>query len=222
MVKAVVFDLDGLLVDSEPVWFKARKSFMQRFGLTWIDEDHKKQMGVSTNSWANYTYEMINGKLSHQEIIDGILNIMTSYYENGQMQILPGAEEALEYCSNNFIVGLASGSPMRLINAALNGNKWAKYFVEVVSSDEVEHGKPAPDVYMEIFERLSVLPEECVVIEDSGGGIKAGSSAGAKVIAIPNKEMLPDQEILSYADIILDSLYQIPEAIDKIKFFRET
>lgn len=216
MIKAVIFDLDGLLVDSEPVWFKVRKSFMQQFNLEWTVEDHIKQMGVSTESWANYTYDKIGGKLERERIIDEILNRMISNYENGEVNILTGANTALKYCSENYITGLASGSPLRLINAAIKGAGWSQYFSKVISSDEVDNGKPAPDTYLEIFNRLDILPEETVVVEDSGGGIMAGLNSGAKVIAVPNPELLPSVDILSKADMRLESLLDVPMALDRL------
>jgi len=216
MIKAVIFDLDGLLVDSEPVWFKVRKSFMQKFDLEWTDEDHRKQMGVSKKAWASYTYNKIDGKLPLEKIIDEILDRMEYNYKNGKVKILPGANEALEYCSKSYITGLASGSPLRLINAAIKGAGWSQYFSKVVSSDEVDNGKPAPDTYLEIFNRLNVLPEETVVVEDSGGGILAGVNSGTKVIAIPNPELLPSEDILSKADMRLESLLDLSMALDKL------
>ena len=217
MINAVIFDLDGLLVDSEPVWFRARKDFMNKFGQDWTDEDHKIQMGVSTEFWADYTYKKIGGKMSREKIVDEILGRMVAFYEGGDVKVMPGAEDALMHCSENYIVGLASGSPLRLIDAALRGRNWGKYFREVVSSDEVPNGKPAPDTYLEIFGRLGITPDKTVVIEDSGGGIMAGYRSGAKVIAVPNKEMMPSPEIMSKADIHLDSLLEVAGAIDQLK-----
>jgi beta-phosphoglucomutase-like phosphatase (HAD superfamily) len=141
MIKAIIFDLDGLLVDSEPVWFEVRKSFMQKFGLEWTDEDHQKQMGVSKKAWADYTFNKIGGKLSLDKVIEEILKRMVYNYENGNVKILPGANESLEYCSINYITGLASGSPLVLIHAAIKAAGWSQYFSKVVSSDEVNNGK---------------------------------------------------------------------------------
>jgi beta-phosphoglucomutase-like phosphatase (HAD superfamily) len=114
------------------------------------------------------------------------------------------------------MTGLASGSPSTLINAAIKGAGWSQYFSKVVSSDEVNNGKPAPDTYLEIFKRLNVLPEETVVVEDSGGGIMAGVNSGAKVIAVPNPELLPSEDIMSKADMRLESLLDLPMALNKL------
>ena len=138
---------------------------------------------------------------------------MVKYYESGEVTILPGANEALNYCSSNYITGLASGSPLKLINAALEGAKWHKHFMEIVSSDEVDNGKPAPDTYLEIFKRLKIDACDAVVVEDSSGGITAGVNSGAKVIAVPNPELLPSKEALSKATIVLKTLHEIPKAL---------
>lgn len=217
MIKAVVFDLDGLLVDSEPVWFEAIKDFLKQFNIEWTEEDQIKQMGARTDVWADNTFKKIDGRVSHEKIISEILGRMISFYESGEIKIMPSANEALKYCSKNYIVGLASGSPIRLINAALNGADWTQYFREVVSSDEVINGKPAPDSYLEIYKRLNIRPEETVVIEDSGGGIMAGYLSGAKVIAIPNPGMLPSSDILSKATIQLETLHNVPLVMENLK-----
>jgi HAD superfamily hydrolase (TIGR01509 family) len=217
MIRAVVFDLDGLLVDSEPMWFRARREIFQRFGLVWTEIDQKKQMGVSTATWADYIAQKLQGKLSREEIVRESLSKMASYYQVGEVRLMPGAREALEYCAGKFKLGLASGSPKLLIDAALRGADWQHYFSETLSSDEVKHGKPAPDVYWEVMKRMGVAPAEAVVVEDSGGGILAGKAAGAKVIAVPNPEMMPGPEALRQADAVIDSLLSLSRAVEELK-----
>jgi HAD superfamily hydrolase (TIGR01509 family) len=173
-------------------------------------------MGVSKKAWADYTFNIFGGKLSLDKVIEEILKRMVYNYENGNVKILPGANEALEYCSNNYITGLASGSPLVLINAAIKAADWSQYFSKVVSSDEVNNGKPAPDTYLEIFKRLNLFPDETVIVEDSGGGIIAGIDSGAKVIAVPNPELMPSEDILSNAHMCLESLHEIPKAMEEL------
>src|SRR5574341_2531208 len=173
MINAVIFDLDGLLVDSEPMWFRARSEIFQRFGLVWTEADRKQQMGVSTAMWADYLAQKLQDRMSRQEVIDESLSKMASYYQAGEVRIMPGAREALEFCAGKYKLGLASGSPKLLINAALSGANWRHFFSEMVSSDEVNHGKPAPDVYLEVMRRMGVAAAETVVVEDSGGGIRS-------------------------------------------------
>jgi HAD superfamily hydrolase (TIGR01509 family) len=216
MIHAVVFDLDGLLVDSEPMWFRARCEIFQRFGLAWTEADQKKQMGVSTAMWADDIAQRLQGRMSREEIVTESLSKMASYYQAGEVRIMPGARGALEHCAGKYKLGLASGSPKLLIDAALSGANWRHFFPEIVSSDEVNHGKPAPDVYWEVMKRMGVAAAEAVVVEDSGGGILAGKAAGAKVVAVPNPEMMPAPEALRQADAVIDSLFSFGRVIEEL------
>jgi len=216
VVKAVVFDLDGLLVDSEPVWFKVRAKMFQRFGMVWTDDDQKALMGRNTKSWIDYVESKLDGKLSREEVVNETLAGMVRNYETHKVRVMPGAGHALDYCIERFTLGLASGSPQVLIDAALRANGWAKYFSRILSSDDVPHGKPSPDVYLEVMRRMEVSPAESVVVEDSGSGILAGKAAGAAVIAVPNEQLMPPKETLEAADVVIGSLESLPTALMKI------
>ncbi|HEY4612647.1 MAG TPA: HAD family phosphatase [Bacteroidota bacterium] len=216
MIKAVIFDLDGLLVDSEPVWFQVRTEMFRRFGLRWTDEDQKALMGRSTEAWIVYVGEKLSGRLTREEIVKETLDGMVGYYRAGTVRVMPGAQAALEYCAARYTVGLASGSPHVLIDAALEVNRWRGFFSKVLSSDEVAHGKPAPDAYREIMKRLNVASYESVVVEDSGSGILAGKAAGTSVVAIPNEHLMPSLDALKAADIVIDSLESIANALQEL------
>ncbi|HLA69560.1 MAG TPA: HAD family phosphatase [Bacteroidota bacterium] len=215
-VKAVIFDLDGLLVDSEPVWFKVRTGMFRRFGLVWTDDDQKALMGRNTRSWIDYVEVKLDGKLSREEIVRETLEGMVRGYRTHEVRIMPGAQDALDYSSERYAIGLASGSPLILIEAALKSNDWTDRFAEVLSSDDVPHGKPAPDVYLEVMKRLGVSPAESVVVEDSGSGILAGKAAGASVVAVPNVNLMPPKDILNAADIVIGSLAALPAAMENL------
>lgn len=216
MSKAVIFDLDGLLVDSEPVWFRVRTAMFEKLGLQWTETDQKALMGRSTAAWIDYVDQKLQGRLSRDEIVRQTLDGMVKSYRAGEVRVMPGARKALECCGRNRILGLASGSPRVLIDAALDSNGWRGFFREVISSDEVANGKPAPDVYLEIMKRLDVVPRETVIVEDSGSGILAGKSAGAKVIAVPNDHLMPGRETLEAADVVIDSLAEISAPVESI------
>jgi HAD superfamily hydrolase (TIGR01509 family) len=217
MLTAVIFDLDGLLMDTEPVWHQARIDLFKRFGLTWTKEDQERCMGVSTSAWVNAMVEKLGGRLSPSAVLEEILSRMAESYAKGDVQILPGARLALEFTSTRFRLGLASGSPRRLIDAALAGAKWTVYFQEVLSSDDVRSGKPKPDVYVEIMRRIRVRADETVVVEDSGNGILAGLAAGAKVVAVPNRFMRPSADILDKATAVIGSLEHLSEALARLE-----
>jgi HAD superfamily hydrolase (TIGR01509 family) len=214
VIQAVVFDMDGLLVDSEPAWFEARRELLSQFGKRWTDADQERLMGVRTSTWVDYLSRGLEGAMRSEEVLDNIVGIMAASYERGEVPLLPGATQALEYCVARYRVGLASGSPRLLIDAALTGADWQRYFEEVVSSDECAHGKPAPDVYLEILSRMSVSAEQAVVVEDSSAGILAGKAANAKVIAIPRGYTSYDDPAIGKADARIASLHSLPEALE--------
>lgn len=215
-IRAVIFDLDGLLVDSEPVWFKVRTEMFRRFGMLWTDGDQKALMGRNTQSWIDYVYDKLAGRLSKEEITRETLEGMIKSYQDRSLRVMPGADQALDYCSGRFTLGLASGSPQVLIDAALQANGWGTYFSQVLTSDEVSQGKPSPDVYVEVMKRMGVHPSESVVVEDSGSGILAGKAAGAAVIAVPNEHLMPPKETLEAADIVIGSLGLFRSAIERL------
>jgi HAD superfamily hydrolase (TIGR01509 family) len=217
MIKAVIFDMDGLLVDTEPLWFRARAELFQQHGLVWTEADQVKCMGVSTSFWANLMAERLAGRMSPDEITKDIVERMTAYYEAGEVELLPGTRQALELCRSNYLVGLASGSHKQLVTAAVKGMGWGPIFIEVLSSDDCAAGKPAPDVYLEVIRRLGVTPEETAVVEDATSGILAGHAAGAKVIAVPNHHLPPPEDVLAKADIVVESLESLEAALSKLR-----
>lgn len=213
MIQAVIFDLDGLLVDSEPVWFESRRVLFAIYGKRWTDADQERLMGVRTSVWVDYVTKKLEGVKSPDEVLNHTLDIMADAYEGGNVPILPGANEALEHCFAEYRVGLASGSPKRLIDAALRGADWVRFFEKIISSDECAHGKPHPDVYLEIMERMNLNPETTAVVEDSIAGVRAGLAAKAKVVAVPRGFTPLDDEALAQADARLESLHELPSVL---------
>jgi HAD superfamily hydrolase (TIGR01509 family) len=216
VIQAVIFDMDGLLVDSEPVWFAARRELLARFGKRWSDSDQERLMGVSTSTWVSYVTEKLEGVMPADEVLHTVVGLMSAAYQRGDVPILPGASEALEHCVGRYRVGLASGSPKLLIDAALTGADWHRFFEQVLSSDECARGKPAPDVYIEIMRRLDVNPEAAVVVEDSAAGVLAGKAAGARVVAVPRGFASPDDQAFDAADARLESLHALPSVLAEL------
>ena len=216
MIQAVIFDMDGLLVDSEPVWFEARRILFGKFGKTWTDADQERLMGVRTSVWVDYVTEKLEGAMSRNEVLNGTIDIMAEAYQSGNVPILPGAVDALKHCSGKYRVGLASGSPKRLIDAALAGAGWFRFFQEIVSSDECVKGKPEPDVYLEIMNRMGLDATTTAVVEDSIAGVRAGLAAKAKVVAVPGGFTPSDDPALAQADARLESLHELPGVLERL------
>ena len=213
MIRAVIFDMDGLLVDSEPVWDKARKAMADIAGKPWDTLDHDAVMGVSTDEWADYMIERLELTMSRQEVIDEVIGRMTEMYREG-VPYLPGAIELVDVAAAEYRTGLASGAHPALIDIVTADAPMQGKFETIIAADEVGVGKPAPDVYLEAARRLGVDPADCVCLEDSGNGILSGVAAGMKVIAVPDPRFPPAAEKLERADLVVGSLTELtPERI---------
>ena len=217
MLEAILFDLDGLLVDSEPAWLRARQDLAAEHGAVWTEEMQRAQAGVHTDVWTENVRACIGGALTASEVQEAIVSRMEHYYLAGEVALMPGAEDCIRRCSRSCRLALASGSPHRLIRAAVTGAGWADVFELVASSDEVGAGKPDPAVYLHAAERLAVSPASALVVEDSGAGIRAGKAAGAMVAAVPAAATHPGEERLAEADFILDSLTELPGLVQSLK-----
>ena len=173
MIQAVIFDMDGLLVDSEPVWDRARRSMAERAGKSWTEEDHEAVMGVSTREWADYMIDRLELSLAPQAVVDEVIGRMVEMYQSG-IPWFPGALEAVDLAARHFRTALASGSHPTLVDAVTSDAAVEGKFQVIVSADEVGAGKPAPDVYLAAAERLGVEPASCVCLEDSANGEPGG------------------------------------------------
>ncbi len=205
MIKAVIFDMDGLLIDSEPYWDKARSIMAAEVGIDWNTNDHRAVMGVSTGVWVDYMISRLNLTMSPKDVEVHIIDQMVQLY-NQQIPYLPGAVETVTLAAENYPVGLASGSPRSLIDTVTEDEALYGKFQIILSGDQVARGKPSPDIYFDTARKMVVDPKACVCLEDSGNGILAGKNAGMKVIAVPDSRFPPEPEMLKLADLVLDSL----------------
>ncbi len=216
MIKAVIFDMDGLLVDSEPVWDSARQWMADGAGKPWNALDHDAVMGVSTSEWADYMIERLQLTMSAQEVIDAVIGRMVEMYRAG-VPYFPGAVELVDRAAADYRTALASGSHPVLIETVTADPPMQGKFEVIVAADEVGVGKPAPDVYLAAADRLGVDPQDCVCLEDSGNGILSGAAAGMKVIAVPDPRFPPSADKLDRADVVLTSLSEVSlELIDRL------
>lgn len=199
--------MDGLLVDSEPCWDEARRMLAFEVGVNWDwnADDQKAVMGSSTREWVDYMIKRFNLMLSPRLVQEKIIANMVQLYRQ-QIPFLPGAQKTVALAADNFITGLASGSPRSLIDSVTDDPALRGKFQAALSGEQFERGKPAPDIYLATAAELEVQPGECVCFEDSGNGILAGKRAGMKVIAVPDNRFSPAPEIVAQADVVLQSL----------------
>jgi HAD superfamily hydrolase (TIGR01509 family) len=213
VIDVVIFDLDGLLLDSEQLWDEAREELARERGGRWHDGAQRDMMGMSSPEWSRYMHEQIGLRESPKEISAEVVRRMEALYRK-RLPLLPGAREAVERMAARWPLGLASSSNRSLIDLALELAELEQFFRATLSSEEVARGKPAPDVYLGAAKRLDVEPTRAAAIEDSHNGIRAASAAGMHVVAVPNRRFPPGEDALAAADVVLDSLEDLtPEAI---------
>jgi HAD superfamily hydrolase (TIGR01509 family) len=213
VIEAVVFDLDGVLVDSEQVWDDVREELARERGGRWHERAQADMMGMSSTEWSRYMHDVIGLAEPPEEISAEVVRRMEARYAE-RLPLVEGAVEAVRRLADAYRLGLASSSNRPLIDAVLSAAGFAAVF-ETVSSEEVDRGKPAPDVFVEAARRLDVAPGLCAAIEDSANGIRAAQAAGMRVIAIPNRRYPPPDEALALADVVLDSLADLTvDAVD--------
>ena len=199
----IVFDMDGVLVDSEQVWDQARRDVVDAHGGTWKDSATRDMLGMSSKEWSVYVVEELGAQLSPEQVNDAVVEAMLRGYE-AHLPLLPGAREAIERLGARHTLGLASSSNRPVIDVVLETMGVTDRFAATVSSEEVARGKPAPDVYLEVMRQLG--SSEGYAIEDSENGIRSAHAAGLRVIAIPNAHFPPADEALALADEILPDL----------------
>jgi HAD superfamily hydrolase (TIGR01509 family) len=204
VIEAVVFDLDGVLLDSEQLWDETREQLAKERGGRWHDRAQRDMMGMSSREWSRYMHDTIGLPEPPEEINREVVERLAAAYRE-RLPVIPGAPEAVERLAARWPLGLASSSNRELIDLALELLGVRHLFKATVSSEEVARGKPAPDVYTDAARRLGVDPAHTAAIEDSHNGILAAKAARMRVIAIPNRHFPPDEQALSQADVVLDS-----------------
>jgi HAD superfamily hydrolase (TIGR01509 family) len=198
MPAAVIFDLDGVLIDSEQIWNGVKERLVRETGGQWRDEAPHVMMGMSSPEWAVYLRDHLQVPMEAADINREVVRRMDDGYRSG-LPLLPGAGEAVRPLAEHWPLALASSSNRELIDLALELAGFGDAFRVTVSSEEVERGKPAPDVYLAAANGLGVDPTRCVAIEDSSNGLRAAAAAGMKVIAIPNPHYAPEPDALALA-----------------------
>jgi HAD superfamily hydrolase (TIGR01509 family) len=213
-IRAVIFDLDGVLVDSEQVWDAARRQLTEDSGGRWSESATQDMMGMSSTEWSRYMNEELGVKMPPEKISAAVVKRMEGLYRE-HLPLIPGAHEAVERVAARWPLGLASSANRLVIEVVLELSGLGDFFETTVSSEEVARGKPAPDVYLEAARQLRVDPALCVAVEDSSSGILSAHAAGMRVVAIPNPMFPPSEDALKAADAAIPSLQELQrEVID--------
>ena len=212
MIAAVVFDMDGVIVDTEQVWDEVREELVADWGGRSLPEAQRAMMGMSSPEWSRYMHEELGLSQTPVEINDEVVRRMLHRYRT-DLPLIDGAVDAVRELAAAYPLAVASSSNRPLIDAVLETAGIAECFVATVSSEEVARGKPSPDVYLEAAGRLGLAAESCAAVEDSANGIRAASAAGMHVIAYPNEHYAPDAEALGLADAVIGALGELVEAV---------
>ncbi len=211
MPDAVLFDQDGVLVDSEGAWDAARRAVVAENGGHWKEEATRAMMGMSAPEWSRYLRDELGVGLSPGEISDRVVERLLTGYE-ASLPLLPGAVEAVRRVAQWRPVGLASSANREVIDAVLAESGLDGVFGATVSGEEVARGKPAPDIYLEAARRLGVDATRSAAVEDSTNGLRSAAAAGMLVVALPNREFPPAPEAVDLAAVVLDSLEELSPA----------
>ena len=207
-MNAVVFDLDGVILETEELWNEVREKLARERGGRWSDSAQADMMGMSSTEWSQYMHDVVGLPESPEEINREVVQRMLDRYTQ-QLPLIDGAVDAVKRLAVEWPLGLASSSNRVLIDRVLELSGLAGYFKATVSSEEVARGKPAPDVYLEVARRLGVEPATAAAVEDSASGIRSANAASMRVIAIPNRAFPPPDDVLALADVVLDSIEEL-------------
>ena len=207
-IAGVVFDLDGVLVDTESVWAEVREQLALESGGRWTATSQRDMMGMSSPEWSRYMHDQLGVPLApatiSRQVVEGLESRLREH-----VPLLPCARETVAALAASWPLAIASSANRPVIDLVLELTGLDAFFQATISSEEVPRGKPAPDVYLEAARRLRADPTSCAAIEDSANGLRAAAAAGMRVIAIPNREFPPDPEALGLADEVLGSLAEL-------------
>ena len=211
MISAVVFDLDGVLIDSEPVWEEVRRQVVAEHGGHWRAEAQSRLMGMSTQEWAAYLSQDLGVGLPPEQVAAVVIERMAARYRD-HLPLMPGAVAAVERMAAAWPLGLGSSAPASLIGTVLDTAGVREYFGVVMSTEQLTRGKPAPDIYLAVTGKLGVDPAAAAAVEDSTNGLKSATAAGLAVIAVPHPKYPPDPAVLADASLVLRNLDELTVA----------
>jgi HAD superfamily hydrolase (TIGR01509 family) len=210
VIDAVIFDLDGVIVDSEPVWEEVRRAYVAAHGGSWQPDSQRRLMGMSTGEWARYLSEELGVDRGPEQVAEDVVNEMIERYV-AHVPLIDGADEVVRGLAARWPMGLASSSPARLIESALAVTGLTGVFQVALSTEQVDRGKPAPDIYLTVARRLRADPTRCVAVEDSSNGVRSAAAAGTRVVAVPHASYPLDEDAQRQAALVLPAIGALSE-----------
>jgi HAD superfamily hydrolase (TIGR01509 family) len=212
-IRAVVFDLDGVLADSEPTWDEIDAQLLGEYGAKYRGEYHREVLGVSYRASVEFFKKTFDIKAPTEELMRRRGAIATEFFAN-RIGLFPHVKEVLEELRQmNLKLAVATSSVSASARPFLDRHLLTAFFEVIITGDEIERGKPHPDIYLRAAEKLGVEPHECLVIEDSLSGVAAGKAAGMHVAAIPDRRFVDPREYEKEADYLLGDLSEIPALV---------
>ncbi len=215
MIEAVVFDLDGVIIDSEPVWEEVRRGLVARHGGHWAADAQHRMMGMSTPEWARYLTGDLGARLAPEQAAAEAISEMAARYAE-HLPLLPGAVGAVRALAAQWPLALASSAPASLIDVVLDTSGLRGCFQLAMSTEQVAAGKPAPDIYLAVTQALHRPPGQCAAVEDSSNGLRSAAAAGLRVIAVPRPEYPPEPDALQSAALTLGSLTELNPGVVRV------
>ncbi|GGK84699.1 HAD family hydrolase [Mangrovihabitans endophyticus] len=216
-IRAVVFDLDGVIIDSEGVWEQVRRAYVAEHGRQFLPDSQDRMMGMSTGEWSAHLSHEVGVPRSPEQVAGDVLARMAQRYR-AALPVIDGSVAVVRAMAERYPLALASSSARLLIDQVLDTAGLAGAFRVTLSTEEVPRGKPAPDVYEEAARRLGLPPAACAAVEDSSNGLRSAAAAGLAVVCVPHGVYPPAADALAAADMVLDGIADLtPEAVQKLR-----
>jgi HAD superfamily hydrolase (TIGR01509 family) len=216
-IEAVVFDLDGVIIDSELVWEEVRRAYVARHGREFLPDTQQRMMGMSTAEWSRHLSVDVGVGVPADQVAREVLGAMAERYR-AALPLIPGSVEAVRRLGKRFALALASSSARILIDQVLRSAGLTDAFRVTLSTEEVPRGKPYPDVYLAAAARLGLAPRVCAAVEDSSNGLRSAAAAGLAVVAVPHGVYPPAPDALAKASLVVGSIGELTaEAVEKLR-----
>ncbi len=216
-ISAVIFDLDGVLADSEPWWNQIDAKLLAESGVTYSGEYHEKVIGVSYRIALEFYKNAFNLSMPVAEMMERRGEIAAEFFAD-RVGLFPHTKEVLqELRQQKLRLAVGTSSVSTSVRPFLDRHQLTKFFEVIVTGDEVDRGKPAPDIYLRAVQKLNVSADDCLVVEDALSGIAAAKAAKLRVAAIPDSRFVDPSKYEKQADYVLGSLKELPALIQSLR-----